>query len=228
MKLHSKRLLKICEMITQYKTGNTLADIGTDHAYLPCFLYKNHVIEKAYACDVAEGPLASSQATITHEGVTGHVIPLLGDGLDPVASLPTDMIAICGMGGLLMSQILEAHVEKMDDNLFFLQANTAIDLLRACLEKHQLAIIDEAMVKDGHHIYEIIVAKKGQDVSYSEEDLMFGPVLRQKQGPLFEEKWMHALEVQRRILKSLDPQHEKYAKVLKEKEMIEKVLDHAG
>ena len=75
MKLKSKRLLKIAECIKNYKKGNILADIGTDHAYLPCFLFKEKAISHAYACDVAEGPLHSSMATIAQEEVEGHVIP---------------------------------------------------------------------------------------------------------------------------------------------------------
>lgn len=228
MKLHSKRLSAIAECIETHKRGQILADIGTDHAYLPCFLYQQNIIEKAYACDVAEGPFSSSKATIEHEKLNGHVIPLLGDGLAPIAQIPTDMISICGMGGLLMSQILDRHPQKMADNLFFLQANTAIDLLREYLNNHQMEIIDEVMVKDGHHIYEIIVAKKGENVVYGEEDLYFGPILRQKQGPLFREKWEHALMIHERILKQLSPEAEKYPRIKHEYEMIKKVLKHVS
>lgn len=71
------------------------------------------------------------------------------------------MISICGMGGLLMSEILDAHLDYVEDKILFLQANTAIDLLREYLMNHNLQIIDEALVKDAHHIYEIMVVKKG-------------------------------------------------------------------
>ncbi|MEE3308307.1 class I SAM-dependent methyltransferase, partial [Sharpea azabuensis] len=111
MKLHSKRLLAIAKAIAQHKQGTILADIGTDHAYLPCFLYDQGVIEKAYACDVAEGPLASSKQTIIANHMEGKIIPLLGNGLDPIVNEDVDMISICGMGGMLMIEILDAHNE---------------------------------------------------------------------------------------------------------------------
>lgn len=228
MKLHSARLLKIAECIARYKKGTILADIGTDHAYLPCFLYSQNIIDLAYACDIAKGPLESSQATIDSEHLNGHVIPLLGDGLDPIANKNTDMIAICGMGGLLMSQILDAHRELLKNHRFFLQANTAIDLLREYLVRHDMAIIDEFMVKDGHHIYEIIVSEYGSHVSYSQEDLIFGPCLRVKRGDLFMAKWQHERDVQKRILAQLDVHHERYATILAYHNMIERELNNAG
>ena len=64
MKLHSKRLSKVAWMVEEHKQGTILADIGTDHAYLPCFLLDENIITSAYACDVAEGPLSSSKETI--------------------------------------------------------------------------------------------------------------------------------------------------------------------
>jgi tRNA (adenine22-N1)-methyltransferase len=223
MKLKNKRLLCVVEAVTEHKRGDVLADIGTDHAYLPCFLYNHQVIKKAYACDIAEGPLSSSRETIKEMGASG-VEALLGDGLDPIVNREVDMIAICGMGGLLMSQILDAHREMLDNHLFFLQANTAIDLLRGYLEKHDMAIIDEYNVKDAHHIYEVIVASKGKDVHYSEADLVFGPILRKQKNALFYEKWERILNTQNKILAQMDQTHEKYQEILAYKRMIEKEL----
>lgn len=223
MKLKSSRLLAIADVIRQYKQGNILADIGTDHAYLPCFLLDEGIITHAYACDIASGPLASSKETIAACQLQGRVEALLGDGLGPIVGRPVDMIAICGMGGLLMSEILDAHPEFFSQCIFFLQANTALDLLRGYLVDHDLSIIDEFMVKDAKHIYEIMVVKCGKQ-SLSERDLIFGPVLRQKKEPLFYEKWQREKTIQERILASLSPAHEKYPRVLKMKEMIEEEI----
>lgn len=226
MKLKNKRLLCVIEAIKAHKRGEILADIGTDHAYLPCFLYNHHIIKKAYACDIAEGPLSSSKQTIQETQADG-VEALLGDGLDPIVEKQVDMIAICGMGGLLMSQILDAHVSMLEDHLFFLQANTAIDLLREYLEKHNMAIIDEYNVKDAHHIYEVIVAQKESNVHYTKEDLIFGPVLRKQKNALFYEKWERILNTQNKILAQMDPTHDKYGEVVSYKQMIEQELKKA-
>lgn len=224
MKLHSQRLLAIAHLIEEHKQGDILADIGTDHAYLPCFLYGEKVISHAYACDVASGPLSSSQETIAREHMEEAVIPLLGNGLDPVCDKPVDMISICGMGGLLISEILDAHQERLEGPLFILQANTAIDLLREYLMTHDMEIIDETLVKDVHHIYEIIVTKRSVNVHYEKKDLLFGPVLRMKKGPLFEEKWKRELKIQKRILTSLKEEHKRYQEVRDMISLIEESL----
>ncbi|HCG97149.1 MAG TPA: hypothetical protein DEV89_03630 [Erysipelotrichaceae bacterium] len=222
MKLHSKRLLAIAKAIAQYKQGTILADIGTDHAYLPCFLYDQGVIEKAYACDVAEGPLASSKQTIIANHMEGKIIPLLGNGLDPIVNEDVDMISICGMGGMLMIEILDAHNE-MHDHRFFLQANNGLAELRAYLAGHHFCIIDEDLVEDAHHIYEYMVVEKGEMV-LDEDDLLFGPINRQKKTELFRKKWQFELNVQKKIIASLPEGHPKRINVTQMIEKIEKVL----
>lgn len=222
MKLHSKRLLAIAKAIAQHKQGTILADIGTDHAYLPCFLYDQGVIEKAYACDVAEGPLASSKQTIIANHMEGKIIPLLGNGLDPIVNEDVDMISICGMGGMLMIEILDAHNE-MHDHRFFLQANNGLAELRAYLAGHHFCIIDEDLVEDAHHIYEYMVVEEGEMV-LDEDDLLFGPINRQKKTELFRKKWQFELNVQKKIIASLPEGHPKRINVTQMIEKIEKVL----
>ncbi|MDD6512757.1 tRNA (adenine(22)-N(1))-methyltransferase [Sharpea azabuensis] len=222
MKLHSKRLLAIAKAIAQHKQGTILADIGTDHAYLPCFLYDQGVIEKAYACDVAEGPLASSKQTIIANHMEGKIIPLLGNGLDPIVNEDVDMISICGMGGMLMIEILDAHNE-MHDHRFFLQANNGLAELRAYLAGHHFCIIDEDLVEDAHHIYEYMVVEKGE-MALDEDDLLFGPINRQKKTELFRKKWQFELNVQKKIIASLPEGHPKRINVTQMIEKIEKVL----
>ena len=223
MYLHSIRLKKIAKLIQKHKNGEILADIGTDHAYLPCFLLTEGSISQAYACDAAKGPLGNSEETINKEHLQGKVIPLFGDGLDPISDKKTDMISICGMGGLLITEILNKHQEQLNNHLFILQANTAIDLLRSYLNKHHLEIIDEEMVKEGKHIYEMIIARQGKQI-LSDEDILFGPVLRRKKELLFIEKWQRQLNIQKKILKSLSDKHPKYLEVKTLAEMIEKEL----
>ena len=222
MKLHSKRLLAIAKAIAQHKQGTILADIGTDHAYLPCFLYDQGVIEKAYACDVAEGPLASSKQTIIANHMEGKIIPLLGNGLDPIVNEDVDMISICGMGGMLMIEILDAHNE-MHDHRFFLQANNGLAELRAYLAGHHFCIIDEDLVEDAHHIYEYMVVEKGEMV-LDEDDLLFGSINRQKKTELLRKKWQFELNVQKKIIASLPEGHPKRINVTQMIEKIEKVL----
>lgn len=213
MKL-SKRLQAIADLIIKYKQGKTLADIGTDHAYLPCYLVAHDVIEKAYACDIASGPINASIETIQQYELEKQVIPLLGSGMNPIIDKSVDMISICGMGGKLTVDILSEHPEFLSQHRFILQANIGLEILREYLYHQNMKIIDEDIVKDAHHIYEIIVCEKTKEnITYNERDFYFGPCLRKHKNGLFYEKWHRQLEIQRNILKSLDEKHPRFQEV---------------
>ena len=143
MKL-SKRLELLAYLVEKHKKGNILADIGTDHAYLPCYLIERNIIEKAYACDVAKGPFAASLSTIRQYHFEENVEALLGDGLDPILDKEVDMVTIAGMGSFLIVEILEknkAYLNKVKQ--FYLQPNANTDHLREYLFKNHFKIIDE-------------------------------------------------------------------------------------
>ncbi len=220
MKL-SKRLQAIADLIKKYKQGERLADIGTDHAYLPCYLVSEGIIEKAYACDIASGPIHASIETIQSNHLEEKVIPLLGSGMNPILDKEVDMISICGMGGKLTVEILDEHKELLD-HLFILQSNVGLDILREYLFQQNIKIIDEDIVEDAHHIYEIIVCKKAcQELDYTLEDIYFGPCLRKKKNKLFYKKWQRQLQIYQNIIVSLEKSHSRYQEVKKLIGMIE-------
>ncbi len=213
MKL-SQRLQAIADLIIEYKKGHILADIGSDHAYLPVYLVLNKVIDKAYACDIASGPLNAAIETIETYQVEKKVKPLQGSGLNPILDKTVDMISICGMGGKLTVEILDEFPEYLDNHRFILQVNVGLEILREYLYKHQMQIIGEDIVKDASHIYEIIVCEKTDEVlTFNENDLYFGPILRKHKNDLFKEKWLRQLEIYQNILTSLTPSQPRYQEV---------------
>jgi len=227
MKL-SKRLQAIADLIIKYKRGDTLADIGTDHAYLPCYLVDEGFIDKAYACDIASGPINASIETIQLYQLEKHVIPLLGSGMNPIIDKKIDMISICGMGGKLTVDILNEHQDFLNDHRFILQSNVGLDILREYLFQHNMKIIDEGIVKDAHHIYEIIVCEKtNEQLEMKEKDFIFGPCLRKQKNELFYEKWSHQLGIQKNILSSLKEEHPRFLEVKHMIEMIEGELSES-
>lgn len=227
MKL-SKRLQAIANLIIKYKQGEVLADIGTDHAYLPCYLVDEGVIEKAYACDIASGPINASIETIQSNQLEKYVIPLLGSGMNPILDKSVDMISICGMGGKLTVDILDENREFLNHHRFILQSNIGLEVLREYLYKQNMRIIDEDIIKDAHHIYEIIVCEKTEDVfSYNENDFYFGPCLRTHKSELFYEKWQRQLELQKNILVSLDENHPRFKEVKHMIDLIEGELNES-
>lgn len=228
MKL-SFRLQQIADLISKYKNGEVLADIGTDHAYLPCYLLKNHIISKAYACEVAQGPYESSQATIVQNHLENQVIALLGDGIDPICDKDTDMIVIAGMGAYLISEILEKNLDYIKCvHTMFLQPNANSDHLRKYLFDHGFMIIDEKIVKDGHHVYEMMVVNHAKEnVPYDEYDVVFGPVLKKNKDPLFIDKWQRQKKVYENIMNNLDVSHPRYNELSHKIKMIEVILDES-
>ncbi|WP_041139597.1 tRNA (adenine(22)-N(1))-methyltransferase [Beduini massiliensis] len=228
MKL-SKRLDCIATMIKkQANSDDQLADIGTDHGYLPCFLVEKNIVSKAYACDVAEGPLNSSKETIQMMQLQDRVIPLLGDGLAPIIEKPVTMISISGMGGFLMVDILKAHLAKLNQvHTLILQANICEYALREYLCTNGWEIVDEAIVKDLRHLYEVIVFKRtDKKIEYTMLDYCYGPILRKKQPLLFKQKWQREMTIKKRILDSIQDQtHPKFQETQNDIIEIEAILN---
>lgn len=226
MKL-SKRLQLLADVIIKYKQGSKIADIGSDHAYLPCYLVENDIVSHAYACDVAEGPLQCARDTILQYGLENRVTALLGSGLEPIVSKKVDMISISGMGAYLITEILDAHSDYLQNiRVLFLQANANTDHLRSYLFNHHYRIVDEKMVKDAGHIYEVMVVtlQDKQDVVYNKNDIEFGPILSVEQPPLFKEKWEKQYKVFNTIKTSLNKEHPRYNELDEKMKRIEKVL----
>lgn len=226
MKL-SKRLQLIADIIIKYKQGSVLADIGTDHGYLPCYLVEKNIVTCAYACDVAEGPLKSSKETILQHGLEKKVFPLLGSGLNPLLDRHIDMLSIAGMGSYLICEILDEHRDYLNNvQVLFLQANANSDYLRKYLFANDWIIIDEQMVKDAGHIYEVMVvtARKNKAIVYNQKDAEFGPILMNKQTPLFKEKWQKQYQVYKKIQNTLSHDHPRYHEINDKMKMIKEVL----
>lgn len=226
MKL-SKRLDLVAKLIEkQTDKQDILADIGTDHGYLPCFLVSENKISKAYACDVAIGPLNSSKETIEMMHLEQFVTPLLGNGLEPILNKDCTVISICGMGGFLMQEILEAHLQDLPQvHTLVLQPNICEYVIREYLCTNGWYIEDEAIVKDVNHRYEVMVYKRGKK-EYHHLDYIYGPILRQKQSSCFKEKWHHELLVRQKVIHSIqDHQHPKYQEVMQEIEEIKEILN---
>ena len=99
----SPRLLSAADFVRQ---DAILADIGTDHAYLPLFLLSEGRIKKAFCSDVNEGPLASARANADAAGLLDRVEFTLADGADALSGRGITDYAICGMGGELISDIV--------------------------------------------------------------------------------------------------------------------------
>ncbi|MBW7573394.1 SAM-dependent methyltransferase [Caproiciproducens sp. AGMB10547] len=129
-----------------------LADIGTDHAYLPIWLAKQGLVSRAIAADIRPGPLQSAQQNIRRYRVEELVSTRLSNGLEEIFSVEADDIVIAGMGGEMMIQIIEnALWLRQKEKRLILQPMTSIPELREYLAKRGFAVLrEQAVVEDGH------------------------------------------------------------------------------
>jgi tRNA (adenine22-N1)-methyltransferase len=168
----SQRLLAAASLVRE---GAVVADVGTDHAYLPIALCLSGRAVRAVASDVNEGPIARARSHVEEYGLCDRIATLRCDGLcgiEPYA--PTDVL-ILGMGGDLIVRILsEARWLKDPSRRLILQPMTHPEAVRAFLAEQGFAIVEERLVKEGK-IYQILSAEYvGVTEEYSALELLCG------------------------------------------------------
>ena len=143
--------------------GARFADIGTDHAYLPVWLLLQGVITSAIATDLHEGPLRRAKQTAQRYQTTQHISFRLGDGLDCLQPDEADTIAIAGMGGETIADILAAAPwTRLGHYRLLLQPMSALDDLRRWLSSHGYCIEREQLCLDGGTRYTILSVVPGE------------------------------------------------------------------
>lgn len=230
----SIRLQKAAEYVPQ---NARLADIGSDHAYLPVALMLQDKISYGIAGEVVVGPYESAKRQVAKNGLEKKIDVRLADGLEAVdLSDQVSAITICGMGGVLIRDILQRGKENnrlSGNERLILQPNVGERQLRQWLVNEGYTITAETIIEENNKIYEIIVAENFLDkTDYSDRELFFGPVLLVEKNPVFIEKWQHKLIKTENILNSLRQSDqdvsEKIREVEQEIEWIKEVLEDAG
>lgn len=155
-----KRLLAASQFVPH---GSALADIGSDHAYLPIYLVGEGIATRALASDINIGPVEAAKKNIMLYGVSDKVTAQRADGLCGVCDFCPDCITILGMGGELIVKIIDDAPWVMDKKIrLILQPMTHAEILSRYLCDTGFEIIDEALICDGERddrIYRIIVAE---------------------------------------------------------------------
>ncbi len=178
------RLMKAAEYA---RCGRKIADIGTDHAYLPIYLVSNGISSSAVACDVKIGPLSRASDNIFEYRLESKIQTLLTDGLHGVDNFAPDDIFICGMGGELISTIIsECDYVRAGNVRLILQPMTHADFLRIFLSDNGFRIVDEDIVSENNRkIYQIIVAEySGEPYKLTEAEKLIGPINIKKKSVL--------------------------------------------
>lgn len=199
--------LRLNTLANMVGAGSRIADIGTDHAYLPIELVKSGKVSFAIASDVAKGPLENAKQDITKAGLENQIETRLGAGLMTIKPQDNvDTVVIAGMGGKLITQILDdAWQNSLQFETLILEPNVGECGVRKWLTSHKYLIEDEKIVAEAGHVYELIKAQKySAIVKLTSEELYFGPFLLKNRNQVFYQKWQGQLEYQRKLLVNLN------------------------
>lgn len=220
----STRLQTCLDAVAPLKT---IADIGTDHAYLPCVGMMENKLSYAIAADIGIGPLESAKATINRYKLNTKIETRLGGGFSILKPNEVEAVVVAGMGGKLIVSILEESIELTRSfERLILQPNIDANLVRTWLSQHQFKIINEKIVLDEGKFYEIIVAEPtNQDQNYTKLDLEFGPVLRRESdNDVFKAKWSKELAKNQEILNQLPEGHPRIEAIMVRQTLLNEVL----
>ena len=210
----SKTLKAVAELVTP---GMRLADVGTDHGYIPIYLTEAGVIPSAIAMDINKGPLERAKEHIREHGLEGKIQTRLSDGLKNLQMNEADCMIAAGMGGGLVIRILSEERDTAGSlKELILQPQSEIDSVRKYLTEEGYRIVAEDMVYEDGKYYPMMKAVPcmagAGEIPYSEEELEFGRVLLQQAHPVLGQFLEREMEIQNRILSALESQESVRAK----------------
>ena len=158
--------------------GAKVADVGTDHGYLPVWLIQHGRVVRAIASDINEAPLCHARRTAERCGVTDWIDFRLCSGLDGIAPYETDTVVLSGMGGETIASILAAAPwTRDDDRLLLLQPMTKAEDLRCWLFDKGYTFTGERLVRDKGILYPIFCACGGAHRPLTLEEAYSGVAL---------------------------------------------------
>jgi len=195
--------LRLERVAAHVPAGAHLADIGSDHGYLPVALMRRGAIAAAVAGEVALTPFRAAERTVRENELEQHITVRLASGLAAIE--PGDgitAISICGMGGETIRDILDSGRARLNgQERLVLQPNGGEQPLRQWLMENAYSIVCEELLRENRFFYEIIVAERAAPVIYSAEELYFGPLQMQARSPEFLLKWQRILRHKQQTLK---------------------------
>jgi tRNA (adenine22-N1)-methyltransferase len=216
--------------VAKYVPKNAkIADIGSDHAYLPCFLAKKAGIPFAIAGEVAVGPFQSAERNVLSQGLSGVISVRMGDGLDVLKQDEIDCITVAGMGGALIADILERGKDKLTSvKRLVLQPNISAISIRKWFLENNWELVAEEIMEEDEKIYEILVAEKGEprkpyNPGKVEQGLLLGPFLVQRQNQIFKKKWLFEKNNWQRIVSQLEGAAPTAETIKKKQELLDKI-----
>ena len=197
--------------------GSVLADIGTDHAYIPIWLAENGRIRGAVAMDVNRGPLERAEENIREHGLEDRILTRLSDGFAALEPGEADCAVIAGMGGGLTVRILKEGmglVRTLKECI--LQPQSEIEKVRAFLLEEGFFFLEEDMVEEEGKYYPMMKVRPPSDIGktgkkkerfeqeWSEVELRYGKLLLKEKHPVLRKYLQREIRIRLQILERLE------------------------
>lgn len=178
----SKRLQAVARLVTP---GSRLADVGTDHGYVPIWLFEQGQILSAIAMDLRKGPLERAREHIQMHGLDAHIETRLSDGLDKLLPGEADSIVIAGMGGMLVVKILSQGQKLLSSvKELILQPQSDLDAVREYLHRTGFVIVKEDMIFEDGKYYPMMKAVHGENTDDRKIWFLYGRLLLENRHPV--------------------------------------------
>ena len=225
----SERMSAVANMVTP---GNVLADVGTDHGYVPIALVQQGKIPYAIAMDINKGPLQRAREHISMCRLEDYIETRLSDGVAALSVGEADSILIAGMGGDLVIHILNEGLDVCRNaKELILQPQSELARVRRYLREHLFRIVDEDMViEDGKYYPMMRVVPVKEDNFWrflSEETLLpcdtYGPLLLKNGNPSLRKYLVKQHKQLNKILKELEKQPDSEAISIRKQEVLEEI-----
>lgn len=222
MKL-SKRLETIASFV---KKGESIADVGSDHALVPIYLAKKGIISKALAIDNKKGPFKVMNEAIKEAHLQNEISSSLSNGIEKVDE-SIDTVLICGMGGLLIKDILESHEEKLRFIVaLIIDAHSEYETLIPYLGKHGFEAVQSEFFYDKGLPYCVYrFEKREAPIEYSDMEAKFGPLELKKKEEEWKKYWLWKKGLNDSILAKENIPSSKREDLIKENEKIESAIN---
>lgn len=187
--------------------GSRVADVGCDHAHTSIWLVKNGIASSCIAMDLREGPLKHAKENIIAYKCEKSIETRLSDGLEALRPGEADTILITGMGGGLMTRILEAGRETVAKaSELILQPQSDINEVRAAMLEFGFGITEEACCMEYGKFYlslHGIAGRKAFEAPFSESEIAYGRYLADKGDSVYHEHLKHEYRKVQKILERL-------------------------
>lgn len=208
----SKRLTAVAGLVTE---GASVADIGTDHGYIPIHLIEQGLSPKVIAMDINKGPLERARIHIAGYGMSDRIETRLSDGLAAVKPKEVEEMIVAGMGGGLVIHILEEGKQVVSTlKGCILQPQSEIQKVREYLVEHGFRFEAEDMVEEDGKYYPMMrvvppeycehkTADRKEDCKKAEWEYLYGPLLLKNKNPILYEYLEREIRIREDILRSL-------------------------